>query len=60
LEKDSPLLIDLGDFLTEFNDTFGKTDKVQTATTKIRLLRQGFYLASVYTADFHQLAYDID
>jgi hypothetical protein len=56
LEKDSLLLEDLEDFLTKFNDTFGKTDRVQKATTKIRLL----YQASVYTADFCQLVCDVD
>jgi hypothetical protein len=38
LVKNSPLLKDLNDFLTEFNDTFGEIDRVQTATTKFRSL----------------------
>jgi hypothetical protein len=36
--ENSPLLEDLDDFLTEFNDTFGKTDRVRTATIKLRSL----------------------
>jgi hypothetical protein len=60
LEKDSHFLEVLDDFLIEFNDIFGETDKVRTATTKIRSLRQGSCPVSVYAIDFHQLAYDID
>jgi hypothetical protein len=60
LEKDFPLFKDLNDFLIEFNDTFGKIDKVQKVTTKFRLLRQGSHSASIYAIDFYQLAYDVD
>jgi hypothetical protein len=60
LVKNSPLLKDLNDFLTEFNDTFGEIDKVQTPIIKLHLLRQGSDLASVYTVNFHQLVCDIN
>jgi hypothetical protein len=60
LEKYSPLLEDLDDFLIEFNDTFGNTKRVRTATTKLSSLRQKSRSASVYAADFCQLAYDVD
>jgi hypothetical protein len=60
LEKNSSLLEDLDDFFTEFNDIFGETDKVRTAITKLRSLRQGSCPASVNAVDFRQLACDDD
>jgi hypothetical protein len=60
LEKNSHLLKDLDDFLTEFNNTFGETDRARTATTKLFYLQQGSHLASVYAVDFRQLACDVD
>jgi hypothetical protein len=60
LEKNSPHLEDLDNFLTKFSDTFSKTDKVQTAIIKLRSLRQGSCLTSVYAVDFRQLACDVD
>jgi hypothetical protein len=60
LKKDSFLLEDLDDFLTEFNDTFGETDRIRTATTKIRSLCQGSRPISIYVADFRPLACDVD
>jgi hypothetical protein len=60
LEKNFSLFEDLDDFLTKFNDTFGKTDKVQTATTKICSLRQESRSTLVYTVDFHQLTCDVN
>jgi hypothetical protein len=60
LKKNSPLLEDLDDFLTEFSDTFGKTDRVRTATTKFRSLRQGSRPTLIYVADFRQLACNVD
>ena len=60
LEKNSPLLEDLDDFLAEFNDMFGETDKVRTAITKLCSLRQGACVASIYIANFRQLACDVD
>ena len=35
LEKNSPILVDLDNFLVEFNNIFGDTDRIQTATTKL-------------------------
>jgi hypothetical protein len=60
LDKNSTLLEDWDDFLIEFNDTFGKSDRIQMATTKIRLLCQASCPALVYAADFYQLACNID
>lgn len=60
VEKDSPLLQDFGGFLEEFTNTFGETDKERTATTKIRSLQQRSRAASVYAAEFRQLACDVD
>jgi len=34
LQKNSPILTNLNTFLTEFNNTFGDTNRVQTTTTK--------------------------
>jgi hypothetical protein len=59
-KKYSLLLEDLDDFLTEFNNTLDETDRVRTATTKLRSLRQGFCPASIYAANFCQLACDVD
>ena len=55
LEKNSHLFEDLDDFFTQFNDIFGKIDRVWMATTKLHSLCQGSRLASVYAVDFHQL-----
>ena len=60
MEKISSLLEDLDDFLTKFNDTFGETERGRMATIKHYLLQQGSYLASIYIADFRQLACDVD
>ena len=60
LEKNSLLLEDLNDFLTKFNNTFGKTNKVQMATTKFCSLRQRSCPTSIYATDFHQLACDVN
>jgi hypothetical protein len=60
LEKNSHILEDLDGFLTEFNDTFSKTDRVQMATTKLYLLHQGSRPISIYVINFHQLACDFD
>jgi hypothetical protein len=60
LEKHSPFLEDLDDFLMEFSDAFGETDRVQTATTKLGFLRQGSRPTLVYATDFHQLACDVN
>ena len=60
VEKDSPLLQDFYGFLEEFTNTFGETDKERTATTKICSLQQRLRAASVYAAEFRQLACDVD
>jgi hypothetical protein len=60
LEKNSTLFDDLNDFLTEVNDTFGETNRVWMATTKLLSLRQWSLLASIYAIDFHQLTCDVD
>ena len=60
VEKDSPLLEDFHGFLEEFTNTFGETDKGRTATTKIHSLQQQSRAASVYAAEFRQLACDVD
>ena len=59
-KKNAPLLEDLSNFFTEFNDTFGKIDRIQTIITKLLLLRQGFHLASIYAANFCQLECDFN
>jgi uncharacterized membrane protein YgcG len=60
LEKDSLLFKDLYNFLTELNVTFGKTNRVQTVTTKIHSLCQRSRPPSVYITDFCQLTCDVD
>jgi len=45
LEKDSPLLADLDQFLEEFSRTFGERDRAFIATTKLRTLQQRSRLA---------------
>jgi hypothetical protein len=47
LEKNSHLLKDLNDFLIEINNTFGKTNKVQTATTKLHYAKDLVQLQSM-------------
>jgi hypothetical protein len=60
LEKDSPLLADLDQFLEEFSRTFGERDRALIATTKLRTLQQRSRPASAYVAEFQQLACDLD
>jgi len=60
LEKDSPLLADLDEFLEEFSRTFGERDRALKATTKLRTLQQRSCPASAYVAEFQQLACDLD
>jgi hypothetical protein len=38
LKKNSPLLEDFDDFLTEFSDIFGESDRVQMVIIKLRSL----------------------
>jgi len=60
LEKDSPLLANLDQFLEEFNRTFGERDRTFIATTKLRTLQQRSRPALAYVAEFQQLACDLD
>lgn len=60
VEKNSPLLQDFHGFLEEFTNTFGETDRARTATTKLRSLQQRARAASIYAAEFRQLACDVD
>lgn len=59
-EKQSPILNSFDVFLVAFEEAFGEHDKIRSATTKIRVLRQGMRSASVYASDFRQLACDIN
>ena len=58
LEKESPLLNNFEEFLSEFKACFGDTDSIRTTINKIRRLRQGDRPASAYAADFRLLASD--
>ena len=59
LEKESPLLNNFEDFISEFKTCFGDTDSVRMTNNKIQRLRQGDLLALASTADFCLLATDI-
>ena len=59
LEKQSPLLNNFEEFISEFKACFGDTDSIRTAINKIRRLRQGDRPASAYAADFRLLPSDI-
>ena len=59
LEKESPLLNNFEEFISEFKACFGDTDSIRTTINKIRRLRQGDRPASAYAADFRLLASDI-
>ena len=60
LEKNSPLLANLDQFLEEFSRTFGERDRALIATTKLRTLQQRSRPASAYVAEFQQLACDLN
>jgi hypothetical protein len=60
IEEKLFLLEDVDDFLIEFNDSFGETNRVRMGTIKFRSLQQGSCLVSIYAVDFQQLAYDVD
>jgi hypothetical protein len=60
LEKDSPLLANLDQFLEEFSRTFGERDRTLIATTKLRTLQQRSRPTSAYVVEFQQLACDLD
>ena len=59
LEQISPLLNNFEEFINEFKACFGDTDSVRMAINKIRRLRQGDRLASVYASDFRLLTANI-
>jgi hypothetical protein len=59
VEQSSPLLHNFDGFLSEFEATFGETDKHHTAANCIRTLRQRNRPAAVYAAEFRQLACDL-
>ena len=59
LEKESPLLNNFEEFISEFKACFGDTDNIRTTINKIRRLHQGDRPASAYATDFCLLATDI-
>ena len=59
MEMNSPLLADYGNFMREFEQMFGEHDKVRTATTKLRALRQSNRPATVYPSEFRQISCDL-
>jgi hypothetical protein len=59
LEKQSPLLNNYKEFISEFKAFFEDTDNIRTTINKIRRLRQGDHPPSAYAADFSLLASDI-
>jgi len=59
MDKSSPLLSNMVDFSTQFEASFGDTDKARSAAIKIRNLQQGNRPASFYSSEFQQLASDL-
>jgi hypothetical protein len=60
VETSSPLLTNFQAFLTEFEATFGETDKRRTALNKLYALQQGNRAASVYASEFRQISCDVE
>jgi len=60
MEKDSRLLYNLNSFLEVFTTTFGESDRERVAETKLLSLRQGSQSATMYAAEFQNLACDVD
>ena len=56
LEKKSPLLKDVKGFMVEFEAIFGDSDRICTATTQLRALKQGNHSASTYASEFRQIS----
>ena len=52
VETSSPLLTDFKEFLTDFEATFGETDKQRSALNKLYVLQQGQRAASIYAFEF--------
>ena len=59
LEKESPLLNNFEEFISEFKACFGDTDSIKTTINKILRLCQGDRPTSTYATDSHLLATDI-
>ena len=59
-ENSSSLFTDFKEFLTNFEATFGETDKQRTALNKLYALQQGQRAASIYASEFRQLACDVE
>ncbi|CAG8564863.1 15053_t:CDS:2, partial [Dentiscutata heterogama] len=59
-QAQSPLLEDFDDFIGKFETTFGDSDKIRTAATRIRKLTQGSKSASSYTSEFRQISSNLD
>ena len=59
VETASPLLEDFSTFLTEFEATFGETDRRRVALNKIYSLQQGNRATSTYASEFRQLASEV-
>ena len=59
LEKESPLLNNFEEFISEFKACFGDTDSIRTTINKIQRLRQGDRPASAYATEFRLLTSDI-
>ena len=60
VETSSPLLTEFQAFFTEFEETFGKTDKQWAALNKLYVLQQGERTTSIYAFEFRQLANGMD
>ena len=58
-EKETPLLNNSEEFISEFKAYFEDNNSVKMTINKIRRLRQGDRPTSSYAADFHLLATDI-
>ena len=56
--KNFPILVDVNNFLVEFNNTFSDTNQVQT--TKLQSLHQKSRAASTYVTNFQLSANDIN
>ena len=59
-EKNVAIFSNFEVFLGAFSEAFGEYDKIHSATTKIRSLRQGTQSTSNYASEFWQLACDIN
>lgn len=60
MEKDSWLLYDLNSFLEVFTATFKESHWKRVVETKFLSLRQRSRSATIYAADFQNLAYNMD